>query len=62
MLFRSQYYTQAETEDGDAMLWMEDSRSLKLKMDVIKEEDLAGVACWKLGLEPQEIWDVISWE
>ena len=57
-----QYYTQAETEDGDAMLWMEDSRSLKLKMDVIKEEDLAGVACWKLGLEPQEIWDVISWE
>ena len=41
---------------------MEDSRSLKLKMDVIKKEDLAGVACWKLGLEPQEIWDVIGWE
>lgn len=57
-----QYYTQAETENGDAMLWMEESRSLKLKMDVIKEEDLAGVACWKLGLEPQEIWDVIEWE
>jgi len=57
-----QYYTQAETEDGESMLWMEDSRSLKLKMDVIKKEDLAGVACWKLGLEPQEIWDVIGWE
>ena len=24
--------------------------------------DLAGVAVWKLGLEPREIWDVISYK
>ena len=41
---------------------MEEARSLGLKMDVIREHDLAGVACWKLGFEPEEIWDVISWE
>ena len=30
-------------------------------MDLIRENDLAGVACWKLGFEPEEIWDVITW-
>lgn len=41
-------------------IWMEEERSLQLKMDYMKEKDLAGVAVWKLGLEPKEIWDVIK--
>ena len=41
---------------------MEDEKSMKLKMDAVKEADLAGVAVWKLGLEPKEIWDVISYK
>lgn len=43
-------------------LWMEEERSLGLKMDLIRQNDLAGVACWKLGLESEEIWDVIQWD
>lgn len=39
---------------------MEEERSLGLKADLIKQYDLAGVACWKLGFEPAKIWDVIS--
>ncbi len=31
-------------------LWIEEERSLGLKMDLIRQNDLAGVACWKLGL------------
>lgn len=57
-----QYYGECETEDGMNYLWMEDARSLKLKMDLIKKYDLAGVSGWKLGLETEEIWDEISWK
>lgn len=57
-----QYYGEMGVEDGSRYFWMEEERSLGLKMDLIKEYDLAGVACWKLGFEPAEIWDVISWD
>lgn len=54
-------YGEADTAEGKAYLWMEDTKSLGLKMDLIKKHELAGVAGWKLGLESQDIWDVISW-
>ena len=41
-------------------IWVEDERSMKLKIDAIKEADIAGVAVWKLGLEPKEIWKIID--
>ncbi len=55
-----QYFGELGIEGGSQYLWMEEARSLGLKMDLIKEYDLAGVACWKLGLEPEDIWDVIA--
>lgn len=57
-----QYYGELETEEGTKFLWMEEKESLALKMKLIKEHDLAGVAAWKLGMEPSEVWDVISWD
>lgn len=57
-----QYYGELESNDGLSMVWLEEEESLKLKMDVIKENDLAGVACWKLGLEDAAAWDSIRWE
>lgn len=55
-----QYYGQAESEEGSQYIWMEEERSLGLKIDLINQYDLAGVACWKLGFEPAEIWNIIS--
>ncbi len=57
-----QYYGEKKEPSGFSYLWMEEENSLKLKMDLIKAYDLAGVACWKLGLEDSAAWDVISWE
>ena len=56
-----QYFGECAVEGGSQYLWMEEERSLGLKMDLIKEYDLAGVACWKLGFEPAQIWDTITW-
>lgn len=55
-----QYYGEIDTEEGRKMIWQEDERSLELKMELIRDRQLAGVACWKLGFEPAEVWDVIN--
>jgi len=56
-----QYYGELETPDGIQYLWMEEEESLGLKMELIRSYDLAGVACWKLGLEDEAVWEVIGW-
>lgn len=55
-----QYYGELNGNEGRKMIWMEEERSLGLKMDLIRTYDLAGVGCWKLGLEPEDIWGVIQ--
>lgn len=54
-----QYYGELQTEEGLKKVWMEEERSIALKMDLIKKYDLAGVACWKLGFEPAELWEEV---
>lgn len=54
------YYGEVITDDESKIVWMEEERSLGLKMDAIREYDLAGVSYWKLGFEPKEIWDVVN--
>lgn len=55
-----QYYGVNNSSGGREQIWLEEERSLGLKVNVINQMDLAGVACWKLGFEPAEIWDVIA--
>lgn len=55
-----QYYGELDSAEGLKQVWMEEEVSLGLKMDLIKENDLAGVGCWKLGFEPESIWDVVK--
>ncbi len=56
-----QYYGSVERSGGAVLeVWMEDERSIGLKMDVIRENDLAGSAFWKLGFEPSSIWDIVN--
>ncbi len=57
-----QYYGELHGPSGFSYLWMEEEESLARKMDLIRSYDLAGVACWKLGLEDEDTWDVIGWE
>lgn len=57
-----QFYGEAESSEGPKYVWMEEEESLSKKMDLIKQYDLAGVACWKLTLEDSAAWESINWE
>lgn len=54
------YYGQKSDENGVQSVWMEEERSLGLKIDRINEYGLAGVACWKLGFEERSVWEIVS--
>ena len=54
------YYAQRQGENGLEQLWMEEERSIGEKMDLIRQYELAGGACWKLGFEKPEIWKIVS--
>lgn len=55
-----QHYGEIQKDDVLYQVWMEDYDSVKVKLDVMKTYDLAGVAEWKLGLETADIWDLIA--
>jgi len=40
--------------------WLEDEHSISLKLDVIVDYDLAGMAAWRRGWEWEETWDLIN--
>lgn len=50
----------SDSETERYSIWMEDEKSIEEKMKLIERYDLAGVACWRLGLERTAIWDIIT--
>lgn len=54
-----QYYGELQTSEGVKKVWMEEERSIGLKMNLVKKYGLAGVACWKLGFEPPQLWEEV---
>ena len=51
-------------QDGDEKkeIWMEDEKSMKEKMKLLKENGIQGVAAWKLGQEPEGFWSILTGE
>ena len=54
------YYGQIPGEEERKEIWLEEEKSIGLKMNLIRDYGLAGVACWKLGFEPANIWDIVK--
>ena len=55
-----QYYAERSVGDRLYQVWVEDDESIALKLNVMEEAGLAGVAEWCLGFETPDIWDVIA--
>ena len=56
-----QNYVELISSSESYYMWLEDEKSLELKMKLIKENSLAGVAVWRLGLEPSSVWSIIKY-
>ncbi len=56
-----QNYGEFTDSDGTfVQIWMEDETSIGQKIDSMKANNISGIACWALGMESGEVWDVIS--
>lgn len=55
-----QYYGEIQKDETLYQIWLENYDSVKVKLDVMRTYDLAGVAEWKLGLETPDIWELIA--
>lgn len=50
-----------EYTSGDTLyqVWLEDEKSIQVKLNIMEKYGIAGVASWRLGFEKPEIWDEI---
>ncbi|MDD4189493.1 MAG: glycosyl hydrolase family 18 protein, partial [Eubacteriales bacterium] len=55
-----QYYAEFTEGTGKFMIWVEDERSIDLKISLAHKYKLAGAAAWKRGLETEGIWEVFN--
>lgn len=55
-----QYYGEYESDGAVYKMWLEDENSIEKKVERAYENELAGTAAWKLGMEKEEVWSVIQ--
>ncbi|PHV70385.1 hypothetical protein CS063_10930 [Sporanaerobium hydrogeniformans] len=55
-----QRYAQVQKEGSLFKVWLEDESSIKQRIGLVNEYDLAGYAAWKLGLETPTIWNILA--
>ena len=55
-----QYYAEYQYNGKTYKIWVEDQKSIGEKLNVMKENHLAGASFWKLGYEKNTIWDTIA--
>ena len=55
-----QYYAEKQTKSKLYQIWMEEKKSVERKLDLMEDHNLSGVAVWLLGLETNDVWDVIE--
>ncbi|MDE5909593.1 MAG: chitinase [Lachnospiraceae bacterium] len=51
-----------EYSEGGSLyqIWLEDESSMEVKLNIMEKYQIGGVACWRLGFEKPEIWDIIE--
>jgi hypothetical protein len=54
-----QHYMEYSDDSARYRVWIEDAKSLTLKVDLARKYELAGVAAWRKGFEKPGIWDAV---
>lgn len=55
-----QNYVEYQTDGKTVQCWLEDVDSIKVKLQVMNAQQIAGVAAWKVGIEDTSVWDVME--
>jgi spore germination protein YaaH len=55
-----QYYAEYPDGANTARIWIEDSRSIANRLNLVSKYNLAGAACWQLRQGEDQIWDVFD--
>lgn len=55
-----QNYAEYATEKGTAKIWIEDSTSIQNRLDLMRNYDLAGTACWQYSQGSPDIWPLFE--
>lgn len=55
-----QYVAEGDVEGHHYSVWLEDADSIREKMKIVAEYNIAGVSGWSLGSELPEVWEVIA--
>jgi spore germination protein YaaH len=48
-------------ETDNSCIYIEEKTSIKEKIKVIQEYDLAGAAIWRLGFETADVWEAFEY-
>lgn len=57
-----QNYVEYSDGDDKKQIWIEDLDSLKEKISLINENNLAGIGSWQKGMEDEAVWKMINKE
>lgn len=57
-----QYYVEYSDGNNKKEMWIEDIESLKAKVSLVKENNLAGIGSWKKDMESEEVWQMLAEE
>ncbi len=55
-----QNYGEYQSGNSYFQVWLEDAESIKVKLSVMDNYNIGGVAEWRLGLETPSVWEVIA--
>ena len=55
-----QYYVEYKDGEYTKKIWIEDEKSLTEKIQLIKNNNLAGVASWEKGMETNDFWTFLK--
>lgn len=55
-----QNYAEVDQDGTTYQIWLEDEASIKAKLQAAQPYNLAGLAGWKLGMEADYVWALMS--
>lgn len=59
-LSKSSFFKYTDKSGINHTVWFENSTSLSYKLDIVNDNNLAGIAIWRLGLENADYWSTIK--